>query len=170
MRQHTKILVMILSIALILLSGCNYQKQKYMLDNEELSKEKAKTETQTANPATLHCMNTTGAAWTVRENDDGQYGVCTFSDGSWCEEWAYYRGECLPGNNMTLCEGKFWGKSVCPSLYEPVCATLLDTDPITNQTYDAGKETFPNACIACINVDLSNPDLKTKGYVAGRCD
>ena len=29
--------------------------------------------------------------------DGGQYGVCIFADGSECDEWAFYRGECSPG-------------------------------------------------------------------------
>ncbi|RPI26913.1 MAG: DUF333 domain-containing protein [Chloroflexota bacterium] len=33
----------------------------------------------------------------IRTTEDGsQYGVCIFPDGSACEEWAFYRGECLP--------------------------------------------------------------------------
>lgn len=30
--------------------------------------------------------------------DGGQYGVCVFKDDSECEEWAYYRDECKPGD------------------------------------------------------------------------
>ncbi|MBU1866793.1 MAG: DUF333 domain-containing protein, partial [Actinobacteria bacterium] len=29
--------------------------------------------------------------------DGGTYGVCVFPDGSECDEWAFFRGECEPG-------------------------------------------------------------------------
>lgn len=33
-----------------------------------------------------------------RESDSGiTYGVCIFSDGTECEVWSFFRGECLPG-------------------------------------------------------------------------
>lgn len=50
-----------------------------------------------ANPASVHCVEE-GGTLEIREGDDGgQIGVCVFDDGSECEEWAFYRGECEPG-------------------------------------------------------------------------
>ena len=34
----------------------------------------------------------------IREERGGQRGVCVFDDGSECDEWEFYRGECEPGN------------------------------------------------------------------------
>jgi len=49
-----------------------------------------------ANPATANC-ELKGYRSQIRITEDGsQYGVCIFPDGSRCEEWAFYRGECLP--------------------------------------------------------------------------
>ena len=46
------------------------------------------------NPASLYCEEN-GNTLEIRTADDGsQSGVCIFSDGSTCDEWAYYRGEC----------------------------------------------------------------------------
>jgi len=47
------------------------------------------------NPASVYC---TDNGWTLNivDGKDGQYGMCTFSDGSKCEEWSYFRGECKP--------------------------------------------------------------------------
>ncbi|MBN2556167.1 MAG: DUF333 domain-containing protein [Anaerolineales bacterium] len=48
------------------------------------------------NPASVYCRDN-GYALEIRTAEDGsQYGVCIFPDGSECEEWAYYRGECSP--------------------------------------------------------------------------
>jgi putative hemolysin len=39
-----------------------------------------------------------GGTLEIREDAEGnQVGWCVFDDGSECEEWAYYRGECEPG-------------------------------------------------------------------------
>jgi hypothetical protein len=32
----------------------------------------------------------------------GTVGICVFPDGSECEEWAYFRGECKPGDSLNL--------------------------------------------------------------------
>lgn len=50
-----------------------------------------------ANPASVYCRDS-GYELEIRTGQDGgQYGVCIFPDGSECEEWAFYRGECAPG-------------------------------------------------------------------------
>ncbi len=46
------------------------------------------------NPASVYCKEN-GNILEIRTADDGsQYGMCVFPDGSTCEEWAYFRGEC----------------------------------------------------------------------------
>ena len=51
---------------------------------------------QIANPASVHCLENNGQL-EMRTNEYGQYGVCIFSDGSECEEWAFFRNECSQG-------------------------------------------------------------------------
>jgi putative hemolysin len=47
-----------------------------------------------ANPASAYCEEQ-GFSVDFRADDAGsQYGVCTFPDGSECDEWASFRGEC----------------------------------------------------------------------------
>ena len=46
------------------------------------------------NPASVYCEQN-GNTLEIRTADDGsQFGVCVFPDGSTCDEWAYFRGEC----------------------------------------------------------------------------
>jgi putative hemolysin len=47
------------------------------------------------NPASVYCAEQ-GYTLEMREGEGGTYGVCLFPDGSECDEWAYYRGECSP--------------------------------------------------------------------------
>ncbi len=50
-----------------------------------------------ANPASTFCIDK-GTKLQIRTNaDTSQYGVCIFPDGTECEEWAYFRGQCGPG-------------------------------------------------------------------------
>lgn len=49
-----------------------------------------------ANPASVYCEQN-GKTLEIHTADDGsQSGVCIFPDGSTCDEWAYFRGECGP--------------------------------------------------------------------------
>lgn len=53
---------------------------------------------QLPNPAAQYCQDQ-GHKYEIRTASDGsQSGVCIFADGSECDEWAYYRGECGPGS------------------------------------------------------------------------
>jgi putative hemolysin len=45
------------------------------------------------NPASVYCEDQ-GGNLIIKEGPDGQYGECTLKDGTICEEWSYYRGEC----------------------------------------------------------------------------
>jgi len=45
------------------------------------------------NPASVYCVEQ-GYELNIVENADGQVGMCVFADGTQCEEWSFYRGEC----------------------------------------------------------------------------
>lgn len=57
------------------------------------------TEAGLPNPASVYCEEQ-GGTLEIRENEEGQYGVCIFEDGSECDEWEFYRGECQPGDSL----------------------------------------------------------------------
>lgn len=53
-----------------------------------------------ANPAAVYCEQ---QGYTVEIREDpagGQYGVCVFGDGTECDEWEFYKGECQPGEQQ----------------------------------------------------------------------
>jgi putative hemolysin len=52
------------------------------------------------NPASVYCEEQGGALEILTDDEGGQYGVCRFDDGSACEEWAFFRGECAPGDEF----------------------------------------------------------------------
>ena len=53
------------------------------------------------NPASVYCEQH-GNKLEIRTAADGsQSGVCIFPEGSECDEWSYFRGECSPANQNT---------------------------------------------------------------------
>jgi putative hemolysin len=53
------------------------------------------------NPASVYCTQR-GNKLEIRTAADGsQSGICVFGDGSACDEWAYFRGECGPAAQKT---------------------------------------------------------------------
>ena len=50
-----------------------------------------------ANPASIFCEKKGGTLQIETAEDWGQYWICLFNDGSYCEEWSYFRGECQAG-------------------------------------------------------------------------
>ncbi len=49
------------------------------------------------NPASVFCEQNGGKLDLRTDAAGGVAGVCVFPDGSECDEWAYFRGECAPG-------------------------------------------------------------------------
>ena len=46
------------------------------------------------NPASVFCEQNGNKLEIHTASDGSQSGVCVFPDGSTCDEWAYFRGEC----------------------------------------------------------------------------
>ncbi len=53
-----------------------------------------------ANPAAVHCA-TLGYENRIVQTKDGQSGTCVFTDGTHCDDWAFYHGSC--GQQFSAC-------------------------------------------------------------------
>lgn len=57
-------------------------------------------ETESGNPASKYCLEHGGLSLvkTIKTTDgsESQERICEFPNGSQCEEWQYFRGECSP--------------------------------------------------------------------------
>jgi putative hemolysin len=62
------------------------------------------TEANLPNPASVYCEQNGGQLDLRQDSAGGVMGVCVFADGSECDEWAYFRGECQPGNMLVTPE------------------------------------------------------------------
>jgi putative hemolysin len=77
------------------------KKLQKLVDNEEPEEDydavtEATEKVGLANPASVYCEENNGTL-DIRDTEDGQVGYCIFEDGSECEEWAFYKGECNNG-------------------------------------------------------------------------
>lgn len=59
------------------------------------------TQTNMQNPASVYCEQTGNKLEIVTAADGSQSGKCVFPDGSVCDEWTYYRGECGPATQKS---------------------------------------------------------------------
>jgi putative hemolysin len=58
-------------------------------------------QTNMPNPASVFCEEQEYKVETTTAADGSQSSVCVFPDGTSCDEWAYYRGECKPAGEAT---------------------------------------------------------------------
>jgi hypothetical protein len=87
----------------------------------------------------------------------GQFGICVFADGSECEEWAFFRGECAPA-----------GASYLPDGAELQAFEYIDWQSYKNSAYElslrfppdwrAAEATAPDDTMAGHRVTLTSPD------------
>jgi putative hemolysin len=80
------------TIPLMALSACS------ALHNQVLTVNPAAAVPQAVlpNPASVYCEENGNHLEIQTATDGSQSGVCVFPDGSSCDEWTYFRGECSP--------------------------------------------------------------------------
>ena len=83
---------LVMLIGLVLLSACN------PIQNYPQSKPGM------PNPASVYCEKNGGKLDLRQDASGGVAGICIFPDGNECDEWAYFRGECKPGDSTEMPE------------------------------------------------------------------
>jgi putative hemolysin len=73
------------------------------------------------NPASVFCSKNGGTLELRQDAAGGVAGVCVFTDGSECDEWAYFRGECMPGDSLSTPS-----PIVLPEVTEPSPTTSVE--------------------------------------------
>lgn len=90
-------ITLLLAVALTLtLAGCALKLPAGNQNVDQTNQEVNTNQAGLANPASVNCEEKGGQLEIVTVADGSQSGVCKFSDGSECEEWAFFRGECQP--------------------------------------------------------------------------
>lgn len=131
----------VLLCLMVFLVGCQkVQETKPASGNAQL---------EIANPASVYCEQNNGTLEIVTAAGGSQAGICTLKDGTRCDEWAYYRGEC-PENltrNITVQQNitePYCGDGICQADEPGNCPQDCCGDDIC-----ATGENFSNCKIDC---------------------
>ena len=93
------VLVIIAAFAAVMMLVAKESYQADEINSQPVNKQnKVKPSMGMANPASVNCEQKGGALEIRTDPTGGQVGYCKFSDGSECEEWKFFRGECRPAN------------------------------------------------------------------------
>lgn len=90
MNKNIKIISIAIILGLFVLSACSIRTPQPVTATPTLD--------TITNPASAYCEEQGFKLEMRTAQDGGQYSVCMFEDDSECEEWAYYRSECKPGD------------------------------------------------------------------------
>jgi putative hemolysin len=132
-----------------------------------------------SNPASVYCKQNGNKLEIQTAADGSQSGICVFPDGSTCDEWAYYRGDCGPATQkspapaMTIVTPKEAGNGVTEEQasggYMPPGTTeeLADWWGVIKSTppgaqYDDYFERQDLGQIIYFGVDSMNPAVQTQ--------
>ncbi|NTW43342.1 MAG: DUF333 domain-containing protein [Anaerolineaceae bacterium] len=120
------------------------------------------------NPASVYCTQQ-GHKHEIRTADDGsQNGICIFPDGSTCDEWAYYRGECGPVTPVVTVEATANpsnepGSFVSPGTTEEIAnwwGVIKRTNP--DAQYDDYFERQDTGQVIYFGIDSMDPTIKSQ--------
>ena len=119
------------------------------------------------NPASVYCTQQ-GNKLEIRTADDGsQSGICIFPNGSTCDEWAYYRGECGPATPAvtavatTKVQGS--GGYMPPGATEEIAnwwGVIKSTD--SGAQYDDYFERQDTGQVIYFGIDSTDPAIKSQ--------
>jgi len=84
--SHSNYLKSLFTLVVFLLASCSGLQEKQVIDMP--------------NPASVFCEENGGKLEISADESGAQFGVCIFDDGSECDEWAFFRGECKPGDSL----------------------------------------------------------------------
>ncbi len=111
-----------------------------------------------ANPASVYCEKQGYTLETRTDSEGNQYGVCIFPDGSECDEWAYFRGECAPGGQNTATENK------AVEAAKILLANELTLDPGQITVFQLQAITWPDSCLGLPAQDEACSAVETPGF------
>ncbi len=100
-----------------------------------------KTGASMANPAAVYCESQGYRLQPVVVADGGQSAICIFPDGSQCDEWAYYRGQCGPATPVPQTENK--AVEACKNVVARDAG--IDASQVT--LFSLEQITWPNSCL-----------------------
>lgn len=116
-----------------------------------------------SNPASVYCTLQGNKLEIVIASDGSQSGICIFPDGSTCDEWAYYRGECGPATPVVTVDANNPGSFVSPGTTEEITnwwGVIKSTDP--GAQYDDYFERQDTGQIIYFGIDSMDPAVRSQ--------
>lgn len=91
--------IFLLSLSLFVLAAASCSSRKET-QTPEAAVTSPTPEAGIANPASVYCEENGGKLELRTAADGSVAGICVFPDGSECDEWAFFRGECKQGDSL----------------------------------------------------------------------
>ncbi len=142
-------------ILVMLLTGCTGQQTP---DGPAPSVTPGSTEANMANPAAVYCESQGYRLQPVVTDDGGQSAICIFPDGSQCDEWAYYRGQCSPATPVPHTENK--AVEAC----KIVVASDTGIDASQVSLFSLEMIFWPNSCLGLASPSEICLAVRTPGF------
>lgn len=111
-----------------------------------------------ANPASVFCEKQGYELETHTDSEGNQYGVCIFPDGTECDEWAYFRGECAPAGQNPTTENK------AVEAAKILLADDLKIDSSQIFVFQLLPTTWPDSCLGLAAQDETCSMVETPGF------
>ena len=121
------------------------------------------------NPASVYCTENGNTRENRTAADGSQSEICVFPDGSTCEEWAYFRGECGPAASGGGPGGSSGTEIIANDGSIPAGATNVITDwqGVIKSTgpgaqYDDYFELWTNGQVIYFGIDSMDPAVQAQ--------
>jgi putative hemolysin len=124
MRVISSIIIFLLAGA-VSISAHEAKNKQHSSSSNLRSRGQSSSRMLAADPASVNCIDNGGSQQMLHTVNGDQWAVCTFADGSACEEWALLRGECNKGEMLafiTDCkknQGNYKGHRIDTTMYAP---------------------------------------------------
>jgi inhibitor of cysteine peptidase len=116
-----------------------------------------------ANPASEYCTQKGGKLETRQDASGGTAGVCVFPDGSQCDEWAFYRGECAPGSDNTDA-GQHQTQNKAVEIVRNQLASQLKVEASSLELVSVESINWSDACLGLPQAGETCAETSTPGF------
>ncbi|MFC1598784.1 Gmad2 immunoglobulin-like domain-containing protein [Patescibacteria group bacterium] len=131
---------------------CIEKESQPIIEEDEVGEENTNKNVGLANPAAVKCEKD-GGSLEPYTTDAGQDSLCVFTDDSICNEWAYFKGECEPGECIKECRAKGTKNE---GWYNSCTGQRLKLE-ICGQELDEEKEPELEEEVKQINIKITTP-------------
>lgn len=161
MKRTTLLTLSLLAIFVLLLASCAPQAAQ---SANQTPGENANT--GMPNPASKFCEDKGGKLEIRTAADGSQSGACIFPDGSECDEWAFYRGECAPASQKKSVANPTLDPAVQSKVVDAIKSKLVDrlkVDPATITLLAIQPVEWRDGCLELATAD----EMCTQAIVPG---